>query len=546
MGHMSKNQQQAEVKSLSIEDNKKHIQEIFSHIISWFSLIASYEYYDSKYGIINKSLFWSDHKWPITIEDIKIKHYEIRSKKFMIKDLIKYTSQDNHIWETTKSVYLNSLENIDNIYDLLSHSVYFEAEKWWYILTKEEKEFHYDKVIELQKKVYGPQISDTPKEREKVIKKLTQTFDLKKENLTISEQEEFKNFLMEINNKFDYDYKNTIDISWKKIEKSEKKIENQTIEFIKKNPSIDLTLTQKIEKKVFDFYDLQKKWSKITLKDWSTWVHWKSANSVIHSKRKSMSPNDWKNITIDKLLSIKISHEIEKHVLMWENTNHHLWLGFFGKDYQIVEETLATKIHEGITNWTLSSYEDLPKLLETVNSSFIWTFIAENFNLKDASKFYWLYVKLINPKSKTDIGKFMERRKNHYPFDMKGANTWETKYQRGTDTVIEDFINAWSLENAISLYKNMSIFKLWIDDIKKVPLLRKELNVSDDELFFPLFVGKILKDKLIKWKGSINNYEKIFWRNYKEIMNIKTISYQAKRNLVEILDLLPKPATHHV
>jgi len=492
------------------------IKEIYWDPLDWILK------YNDKW--ICTTFFWEKES-NVDLEDIKIKEREIvdiiKKIDWIKEDLI------NKEWipQNLKKIYIKSLESLKNKFLIFQNALRIEWEKSWYPLSNKERNNYSSKVLNIQKEVYWEKVSDTPGEVESILNKLHDLFEKEKIKLKDEEEKLFNKFLEESDKKFWFDY------VVKEIKVSAEKKDS-----IVEEKNIDKRKLKKISKEIIDFY-------KNHFWEWNTDL--KNRNIIEQSDISSLNiswtkqefrvPQKYENVDKKKITQVVASHEIEQHILSRDVNNRILWKWFSAWRYDFITEWVA-KINEDIALWKVESLEDIKKLKEKPTIGIIWVFVCENYNYEDAVKIITIYNKLLSKDDDEKCRKkaidIVKRRKRFVSYDLPWSSIKDTLYQRGKNWVIDYLTEDWTLEIAIKRYKDLNSFRFWPEELKYIDKIKKELDVKEDKLTYSLFIGRILHDKLNKWKWSA--------KNYLREMNLskKDITFNSKRELINILKQL--------
>lgn len=469
--------------------------------------------------------FFGEIEWNIDIEIITSKEKEIVD----IVNKINWIKSDlnNKLWipPNLKEVYIKSLESMKNKFLMFKNALWIEWEKSWYILSNEERNIYYKNVLDLQKKVYWERVSDNPKEVKDTLEKLHMLFEKNKWKLNEEEVNIFNSFLSGSDKDFSFSY--TIKEGGQTEAKKDLVLEEK---------NIDRSKLKKIAQDIVNFYKNHFGEKNTNLGKWNI-IEQSGISSLNISwmKEEFRIPEDYENVDRKKITQTVASHEIEQHLLWWDNNNRILWKWFTGWWYDFISEWVA-KINEDIALGKVNSIEDLKKLKEGISIWIIWVFVCENYNYEDAVKILTIYNRLSSKddeeKCKKKAIDIVKRRKRFVPYNMPWSSIKDTLYQRWKNRVIDYLTEDGSLETAIKRYKDLNTFKFWPEELKYINEIKKELNVKDEELIYTLFIWRILHDKLNKWKWSTKEY--LSEMN----LNRKNIEFKTKRELVNILSQL--------
>lgn len=423
------------------------------------------------------------------IQKIDIKLSEIKSQKKEINNL--------YISDLEKNFLINALNITGFKYILFKSSVYFEAEKFWYQITDEERKILLKRINKLQDIIYGPEISSIESEKKLILSELTHLFLENKNKLVNEEIKTFQDFIEPFH----------FDIT------SIKKDEDSNIfreKYLPKEKVIQ------IFKMVLDLYWLT--WWKIVVDNvWNL--------SVKKEKKQIILPESKiEKINLKRIFQL-IDHEIWVHVLRWYNTDKTLKTN--GEWYLESEEWFAI-LSEALFDNKLEDINVKPTIHH------ITTFIAENRNFIETKKLLEIYYKLLwnnteNAKKEAEDRTLrIKRFVSHYE---KWANRKDVSYTRWQQQIVDYLQNNQDNQNFI---KDFYFSKLALDDISSVKEFRDILWIDENELKYPLWIWKILYKKL--------SWEKIFLEKLKQedlrFKNIEKISFAIKRKIIHILSMI--------
>lgn len=497
----------------------------------WDKKAAPNKYLSIMSAHYNASPYYVARLWSwVSKEEIEFKEREIDDIIHQIEEIQAWLAE-NEVPKSIKIVYLKSLQAMRSKFLMFKNAIWIEWEKSWYKLTGKEREKYHDEVAKLQSKIYWERVSDNKDEVAGVLNKLHKLFNNNKEKLSEEYWNVFENFLWDCDKKYGFHYvkQNTV---------TKKTEDKGTIE---EKKDIDPEKLKKISKHVINFYKNYYQ----NLEDWNVIKQTKAeALNVSWMREEFWIPAKYENVGDEKVTKVVIPHEIEQHLLQWDNTNRILGKGFSCGWYDFISEWVA-KINEDIASGKVNSLKDLKWLKEWASIWLISVFICENYNYDDAVKILTAYYRLSSnddykkcrKKAETNV----RRRKRFVPYDRPWASVKDTLYQRWKNRVIDYLTEDNSLQEAIERYKELNTFKFWPEELKYIDDIKKELNIEDKDLIYPLFIWRILHDKLQKGKGSINEYLKHF-ENEEDFAHMKLnpekLTYATKKQLVEILNLL--------
>ena len=479
------------------------------------------------------TFFW-DEKWYVTKEDIEKKEREISNTISQIEQIESWLLANETVPKVLKKVYEKSLKAMKNKLLMFKNAIRIEWEKSGYNLSDDEREKYSKQVLDLQIKIYWERVSDNKNELYCVLNNLHALFAENKDKLNEEYRIVFEKFLKDSDKKYWFQY-------------VKKEIATKHVETPQQN--IDVEKLKKISESVINFYK-NYFWNNSDLKDWKiVEVKWGGNLNISWMNEELRIPKEYDNVDDEKVTQVIIAHEIEQHLLQWDNTNRIIGKWFSCGKYDWISEWVA-KVNEDIASGRVNSLEDLKSMKNWSNISIwmIWVFICENYNYDDALKILTAYFRLSTQcdydKCKEKAKTRVKRSKRFVPYDKPWASIKDTLYQRWKNWVIDYLTEDNSLEQAIKRYKDLNTFKFWPEELKYIDEIKKELNVEEKDLIYPLFIWRILHDKLNKGKWSINEYLRYFetendktwevWLSHMKL-NSEKITWEAKKELVKIL-----------
>lgn len=494
--------------------------------------------YLSKLLYYNASPFYVARLWNrLTKKNIEFKEKEIDDIIHQIEQIEDWLVKNEKVPWILKKVYKKSLNAMKNKFLMFKSAVWIEWEKSGYKLTDAEREKYRKQVADLQSKIYWKRVSDEKNEVNGVLNNLHTLFNENKDKLKEEYRDIFQDFLDNSDEKYWFKYK-------------KKEIEENVCD-VKSTPQekyIDPKKMEAISKSVLNFYKNYFWEEHSDLKDWKVVEQdWVDSINISWMREELWIPSNYDNVDNDKITQVIIAHEIEQHLLQWVNTNRILGKWFSCGRYDWISEWVA-RINEDIASGKVNSIEDLKWLKDEASIWTISVFICENYNYDDAMKILTAYYKLSSDDSDEDCivkaKKDVKRRKRFVPYNMPWSSVKDALYQRWKNRVIDYLTQDDIFENAIKRYKDLNTFKFGPDELKYIDEIKEKLNINEKDLIYPLFIWRILHDKLNKWKWSINEYLKYFqsendktwevWLSHMKL-NPEKITWATKRKLVEIL-----------
>lgn len=467
--------------------------------------IASYIEENDKF--INQNFFWNNEN--VNDDYIKKVLFEIweKLKKFKtIKNAIKI---DENLQSLEKKFLLQVINK--SWFELIrfKNSIYLEAEKAWFKLTEEERKKYLKKTNTIQRVLYWSKVSDNLFEIDEIFNKLQSLYIESSEKLTPEDKEMLSGFFKDFGK----------DLSDKQLQNSIKdknKNEKKDNEILKNKISIDNV------KKIFDLI-IELYW----LNWWKAKI-WNYLNFAVSKNKKLIKiPQSKKNITIKKLLEL-IDHEIWVHAIRWFNTEKTLKKNY--SHYVEAEEWFA-KISTSLL------YENLGNINIEASHSLISSLISENYNWEKTYDLLKVYYKLISEEWDTieEIEKEalnrMLRIKKFFSLKEKWAAWKDVSYFRWEKQVLEHLLKEDDIEWFI---RKFYFSKLSLKDLEIVDSFKELLEYKENELVYPIWLWKILLNKII-WEKMILKELKEKDLRFKAIDNL---SFWVKRKIVEILNFI--------
>ncbi len=477
------------------------------------------------------TFFW-EGEWNITLEDISLKEAEIKEDMQKVFSLLIEIKDNVILPKSIKEAYIASLTSMITRLGMFQNALRIEAEKSWFSLSDEDRLQYNDTSLQLLKKIYGERVSDTPLEVESLLFKMHSIFNEKKEHISDEEQRIFQDFLYEFSTRFWYHFDPALK------PKSPPKATTLIPSWI----SINKETLRDISQHIIDLYKqfYKERFNNDALQNREAVLD-EGIDSINISgiSEQLRIPESYEDVNVQKVIETIASHEIEQHLLHWASNNAFMWKGFSSGGYDFIAEGVA-KINEDIATGKINSLEDLKNAKEGVDIGIVWVFICENYNFQDAVQLLKIYKKLTtpwvaDPAAEEFARKIVVRRKRFVSYDLPGSSPKDTLYQRGKNRVIDYMTETWDLETAIQRYKDLNIFKLGPKEIHLIQQIKDELNITEDQILYPLFIGRILSNKLSHTKWTVDkDFEKIALN----VKGMKGIGTDTKKNLVHILQQL--------
>jgi hypothetical protein len=515
--------------------------------ISWaLGWVLEYQKNEDQYISIN--LFNSNNK-KITQLEIENTHMFIQQYNNQIKRIKEELILEENISEAQKEMLLHIIEWIRLRIILLYYATYIEAEKWGYNLDIDKKIEYLKKIEKIETILYGAKISDSPQEKDMIIKYLQRLYNTNKNNLNEQQIKVFESFLKKSWSKNDEENE------WEGIRKEEK-IVNSTIKTISKRDVCD------VFKKVLDVYGIKNKI--IIIKENINWEYEedeilyipkefdqqkrqdiikdhkleKVVKIILNKNSSNFSVGDYKievpnndeNISIKRVCEL-IDHEIGIHLPRFLNKDQ--WINIKTEWYLETEEGVATMNEKLATQKREDIETDEPTIHNTS------TYIAENYNFEETKDLVYIYY-LLQGKTAKEAEKLTGQRvlrvKRYHAFDLPWANRKDVVYRRWlADAVkyIKD-IDKNKKEDIVKLQGDISNFfiaKLGKEETRNAEKIFAWFSIDKDNLIMPMAIGKIINEKLL-WK-MIHPDEDIRF-----LASNQKLNYQQKKKILEIVNFL--------
>lgn len=483
----------------------------FKLIISWY--IQENDNFVNQEFFLNKENVNEIYITNI-LEEVRVKLEEFKNIKNALKNEI-------NLSEIEKKFLLQVLNT--SWFELVrfKNSIYLEAEKAWLQITKEDRKKYSKRSNTIQRVLHWIKVSDNPFEINEIFNKLESIYINYNEKLSPEEIEIFSSFFKDFNR----DLPNQISTSEiLKDENIEDDNEGENQNIIKSNLILKKTISIDNVKKIFDLL-IELYWL-----DWWKSDIWNYLNFGVSKDYKLIKiPKKKKNITIKKLLEL-IDHEISIHAIRWYNTNETTKKNY--PHYVEAEEWFAK-----LSTYLL--YDNLENIKIEPSISLISTLIAENYDWEKTYEILKIYFKLRS--KKWDSIELIEQKardrmlriKKFLSLNEKWAAWKDVSYFRWEEQIQDHLLK----EDDIKWFiKNFYFSKLSLKDLEIVDNFKELLEYEENKLIYPLWIWKILLNKLI--------WEKIFLKDLKEkdlrFKAINNLRFWVKKKIVEILNIINK------
>lgn len=504
----------------NIEDAKNNIKEIFQEYAWEINYIKNkhkllFDYKD--WTNFNITIFWDDVR-EIQQEDIDIYNNKLEESLIKLKKLKSKINSNDQLTSSIKKYLLNTINNYWLQFILMKKSVYIEAEKAGYKIDQNMKKTYVNQINKLQDIVYWPQIKESESETESILQYLHKKYEENENKLNEDQKDEILGLFEKYNlNPNSQEESNNI-----------------------KNHLLSDKISQS------DFVPIFEKIMKIV------WIDgWK----VKISADKKFFTVSWKDllvpesITEESILRILelIDHELMTHMVRWVNNS--LVFKELTTSWNTKSEEWMAIMSEKLITQNLESIKVEPTIHHI--TIFLWEVSNDSKQLKKLMEAYFI---LIWNKTQEEAVLLSEDRikrvKRFYPLDMPWANRKDTSYTRGLIDIVET-LQKMNDEEKQSHMKDFYFWKLSKEYLPLVPELKQSLDISEEELTYPLWLWKILFEKLnynydnfkdseIPNKWALKWFEKKDFRFNWEQFNSKNITYSKAKELVEILQNMRK------
>lgn len=486
---------------------------------------VTYAYADLwNWVFLNKTLFWTflwkvyDGKdkqeekrfWEEVSINIAENFTQTKAKLLHKKSLvIKYKESLQEFLKEKNpriQILLWTLDYLSNILDLTILWLPFEAQKAWvqYNFSGEEIEKRVNNLEEIEKKLFGWNISENEYEVQGSFEFLTKLFEKQKQKLTLEEQERFSWYLQTLKQNFPYII-DTKEILEKDVQKKEKS------EVLKQEISRENYV--KILKLAMEIYGIEKP------------IIVEERSSIYDGEEYLGIPNSeaYKTLKTQRILEL-IQHEIETHYIIEKNNAQ--TLGKFRWAKNLPREEWLAMTAEAFLKW--ENLEDI-EVWWAIPDLLMWEILLweeyRDFHillskLKDTKNASWLFL----------------RRKRNYPLNYRWVQHKDTSYNRWQHKIV-DFIKWWW--NVKDLY----LWKVSFENLGKTKEIIESENIK---IIYPLLIWELLQ-YVILWKElQENEFWNFIQKKYpflnirQEIVNnsIERLSFWVKRKVVQILQLI--------
>jgi len=461
--------------------------------------------------------FWDEAK-EITPEIIQGAIDKFDQSLSKIKALKLQIRKEEDWPEYLKKMYLDSCNEAGLELIAFKEAIYLEAKKYGYqieiadntikgikhtgknMLTQDERDIYEKQVSKLQTAIYGPKISEVKKERELVTTYLSQLYGENNQLLTEEEKKRFTSFLGEYQADIHHDTYTF---------KAKKTLEG-TLPFEK----LEKIAQNALAIQGISGYSITRKPGKTNF-------------SVATMKNEIDFPNK------DKLAKSGIftllEHEIAGHVVVGETNKK--TLKFRGAKRWAKEEAI------NVLNETLIQFPLEDALQVEVPPSHITTFFGETNDYKGTYDLTKIYYKLLGKSEKTAHSNALKRARRvkcYHDFDSHEANRKDVIYYRNYLELVDYLLSLETDQERAEYYRTAYTMQVGFDDLRFWEQIKKDLEIKEEELYSPYFIGKVLFKKIQQGKGVLKNAGEASY-DFRSSDKINALTFDKKRLLVDIL-----------
>ncbi|HMS91703.1 MAG TPA: DUF1704 domain-containing protein, partial [Candidatus Absconditabacterales bacterium] len=418
--------------------------------------------------------------------------------------------------EVQKKLFLSTLQSYCLKIMLFKSAVYIEGEKGGYILDSKDKSQYLRNIERIETIVYGPKISDTPKEVDTIMSHLHTLYETNKEKLTGEEQEQFAVFLQNFASKRtetqyeDVSSKNRLGrlrqedfakllqkgLAIYMITSNIVKITDKVSELKEENgilyiPAINVMTGKAQTQEELDAIYTQFGYNPDILK---IKIHKCSSIEVDIPNKEINIPSVTNYYNVIRSLEL-LSHEEITHAIT--GTNKENKFNIESDTYLELQEGVAM-LNEKAVATHIKDISAAPTIHH------LSTFIGENYNYQDTYNLLKIYYTLMGKKNAESLAKTRtERVKRFHANDQGGANRKDVVYRRGIIDVLAYIQNLDpnKIEDIQGLQKNIfnfNIGKLGKEEVENAAELTEGFNITPKNIILPADIGKILLHMLEK------------------------------------------------
>jgi len=449
---------------LTLDDVIENIEALYQNkaLVAIQEVTYAYSKTDSwKFNVtLFKDFAWLDEtssNWELITKTKQALSFKIREINSIISDL-------NWVWtqseeENLKVEFLiNALEYTRSLLELASVWVEFEIEKIWKtpeLLTWENREKAFNKVSELDEKIFWWKIIDNPNEVTACMDYLASFWN----EFSFDDKMFFRWIVTEINNqlwvKFDLEK-----ICKDQCEVEEEKTEKQ----LKQEEILSKEINQEDYLKIFelvlqiygleDDFEIRTSSNRSSIYDWPDFLEFPTSDK-------------YKKLPLKRILEL-IAHEIERHMLNLKANKENIWKVEWA-DKLGLEEWMAILMEKIV--WG----ENLEEIwVSKVFPRILFLELFQKDEAFDIINTLWKYDNWIWDENR------LYRSKRNYPMDKIWTQHKDTSYTRGISQIIK-YIKSWKK------IQDLFLGRIWFQDIDRIK------NIPYNKYYYPVFVAEAIK-----------------------------------------------------
>ena len=474
------------IKSFELPEANKVFAEKIESLVDWFSWLIDGEI---SYAQVDKNWwrraisFFGEWEGIIEINDIDSFLDKVNNRLDDVNELSRFVAE-NFTWAQA-ALFQKSLVEYKDKFEMFTHAVWFEAQKWWYELPRDEFDYHLTCLQEGMKKIRGEPILSSKKRVQWVYDDVYTAYNLNQSKLSSEDLLVIDNFLL----KLQKDHRLN---PHQAIESATKKALNHLHPNIFEN-QIDATTQAKL------FGEYLKKEQEINSSAWAFWWEkWRAAMkpngknlSVSQQLEQLNTPSVWFRPLDDSIE--KIWHE-NKHVNSAKNSNEFFGLWFKWPKYLGTEEWRAT-LDQEVTKWNLQSLSDLDTLYKNSDEKTRALVVCETYGFDESVALIDIFIKLwlyeIGWVKRNPAARVL-RSKRMWPLHMPYASSKDRVYLDGYEEVIEYLKESLSIEEMFDKLQLLNEYKVSIADLPLMQKIKEELNIKQSYLHQSHFISRRL------------------------------------------------------
>ena len=536
----------------TIENYNTLLEKIKWQLFQWLA-------YDTVDGLIFNKAYFST--WDNISQIIKEKESQANQKIIELTQLKDQVNNEEILNDAQKKLIISKIQREIDLFEYHKNAMYLEWEKAGQRLTWEQREYHNQKKLKLEQKLYWDPITKIEFRKDKALEKLNKLYENSAESKLNSEEQLFwKEKIQPMIDGTDTSKKQNDDENewlhfvdtYIKEENIFKLIElalqiqwispdnivkiqyntNKEQSDVRQENDIFIVPSSWKSEDIYKNFDSIWIWQKFKIIKKTSWTNSVSISKQWDKFKKNeisiWAPEKWR-YNINKVLPIMFDHEIATHVNTWIWNFYNLNLN--DSDRSDIEEWIAT------INESFAKDNPLSKYYESGKGDICQLF-WEIFDDEDLKKAIEIYFKLSNDTE--DVTTRFNRVRMWVAKWYKWTRRKDMVYGKWKNIVkeLEDLSKTPEWIKLLNKYvKAFYSTKLWYNSIKDIDeILQWICDLEDLEPNFPVFAWKIIYRKLLKWKVNTDEMLKCDIRSL--IETDKNISYQQKKLLVQILKLI--------